>query len=327
MKLAFSTLGCPDFSWTDIYAMAKDFGFSGIEMRGLADETFSIHAKLFEADQIDKTIAQLKKKRLEICCLSSGCSLRFPEKREETIRELRTYIDLAAKLHTPFIRVLGDLTAAPNGEVDDNVVLSALKELIPYAEEKNVTLLVETNGVYADTARLRDLLNQIESDCIGALWDLHHPYRYADETPGQTVQNLGAYIKYTHAKDSVIENGKTVYEYMGSLVEKWGEGSVGKYGYSAVGAVVGATHPVQAEILRREMPHTFFLIPGYGAQGGTADDLKVCFDASGRGGIVNSSRGILCAYRKEAYAHLRFDDAARQACIDMKEDLSRAIFR
>lgn len=215
MKLAFSTLGCPDFSWTDIYAMAKDFGFSGIEMRGLADETFSIHAKLFEADQIDKTIAQLKKKRLEICCLSSGCSLRFPEKREETIRELRTYIDLAAKLHTPFIRVLGDLTAAPNGEVDDNVVLSALKELIPYAEEKDVTLLVETNGVYADTARLRDLLNQIESDYIGALWDLHHPYRYANETPGQTVQNLGAYIKYTHAKDSVIENGKTVYKIMG----------------------------------------------------------------------------------------------------------------
>ena len=128
-------------------------------------------------------------------------------------------------------------------------------------------------------------------------------------------------------QDQKLENGKTVYEYMGSLVEKWGEGSVGKYGYSAVGAVVGATHPVQAEILRREMPHTFFLIPGYGAQGGTADDLKVCFDASGRGGIVNSSRGILCAYRKEAYAHLRFDDAARQACIDMKEDLSRAIFR
>ena len=127
-------------------------------------------------------------------------------------------------------------------------------------------------------------------------------------------------------QDQKLENGKTVYEYMGSLVEKWGEGSVGKYGYSAVGAVVGATHPVQAEILRREMPHTFFLIPGYGAQGGTADDLKVCFDSSGRGGIVNSSRGILCAYRKEAYARLRFDDAARQACIDMKADLSRAIF-
>ena len=127
-------------------------------------------------------------------------------------------------------------------------------------------------------------------------------------------------------QDMKLENGKTVYEYMGALVEEWGKDSIGKFGYSDVGAVVGATHPVQAEILRREMPHTFFLIPGYGAQGGTADDLKVCFDKNGRGGIVNSSRGILCAYRQEKYKGLSFEEAARQACEDMKADLNRAIF-
>lgn len=126
-------------------------------------------------------------------------------------------------------------------------------------------------------------------------------------------------------QDLKLENGKTVYEYMGGLVEEWGKDCIGKYGYSAVGAVVGATHPQQAQILRREMPHTFFLIPGYGAQGGTADDLKVCFDKDGLGGIVNSSRGILCAYKQEKYAGLSFDVAARQACIDMKNDLNRAI--
>lgn len=126
-------------------------------------------------------------------------------------------------------------------------------------------------------------------------------------------------------QDLKLENGKTVYEYMGGLVEEWGKDCIGKYGYSAVGAVVGATHPQQAQILRREMPHTFFLIPGYGAQGGTADDLKVCFDKDGLGGIVNSSRGILCAYKQEKYAGLSFDAAARRACIDMKNDLNRAI--
>ena len=126
-------------------------------------------------------------------------------------------------------------------------------------------------------------------------------------------------------QDMKLENGKTVYEYMGSLVEEWGKDSIGRYGYSAVGAVVGATHPAQAEILRREMPHTFFLIPGYGAQGGKADDLKVCFGKDGLGGIVNSSRGILCAYKQEKYAGMAFDAAARQACIDMKNDLNRAI--
>lgn len=126
-------------------------------------------------------------------------------------------------------------------------------------------------------------------------------------------------------QDLKLENGKTVYEYMGSLVEEWGKDSIGKYGYSAVGAVVGATHPAQAEILRKEMPHTFFLIPGYGAQGGTADDLKVCFNRDGLGGIVNSSRGILCAYKQEKYAGRSYFEAARQACVDMKNDLNRAI--
>ena len=126
-------------------------------------------------------------------------------------------------------------------------------------------------------------------------------------------------------QDLKLENGKTVYEYMGALVEEWGKDCIGRYGYSDVGAVVGATHPVQAEILRREMPHTFFLIPGYGAQGGKADDLKVCFGKDGLGGIVNSSRGILCAYKQEKYAGMTFDAAARQACVDMKNDLNRAI--
>ena len=126
-------------------------------------------------------------------------------------------------------------------------------------------------------------------------------------------------------QDLKLENGKTVYEYMGSLVEEWGKDSIGKYGYSAVGVVVGATHPAQAEILRKEMPHTFFLIPGYGAQGGTADDLKVCFNKDGLGGIVNSSRGILCAYKQEKYKGSSYYEAARQACIDMKNDLNRAI--
>lgn len=126
-------------------------------------------------------------------------------------------------------------------------------------------------------------------------------------------------------QDLKLECGKTVYEYMGGLVEHWGEGSRGKFGYSDVGAVVGATHPTQAEILRKSMPHTFFLIPGYGAQGGTANDLKVCFDRDGLGGIVNSSRGIICAYRQEKYNHLSYALAARKACMDMKEDINRAI--
>ena len=126
-------------------------------------------------------------------------------------------------------------------------------------------------------------------------------------------------------QDMRLSDGKTVYEYMGQLVEEWGKNCRGKYGYSDVGAVVGATQPTQAEILRKQKPHTFFLIPGYGAQGGTARDLKVCFDADGMGGIVNSSRGILCAYRQEKYNGKSYSEAARLASIDMKNDLNQAI--
>lgn len=120
----------------------------------------------------------------------------------------------------------------------------------------------------------------------------------------------------------VLENGMPVYEYMGGLVEKWGESTIGKYGYSAVGAVVGATHPTEAKRLREVLPHTFFLIPGYGAQGGNAQMLKSCFSENGLGGVVNNSRGILCAYKKNGGTYY---EAARQATIAMQKDLAGVI--
>ena len=215
MKIAFSTLGCPDFDWPDIYSMAKDLGFDGIEMRGLGDDLFAVNARPFRADQIDKTIALLARMHLTIPCLSSGCVLKDTENWPATREEIGDYIRLAARLGSSYIRLLADRNADREGEVDDEVVLAHLKEVLPLAEEKGVTLLLETNGVYADTARLRDLLVRAESDSVGALWDMHHPYRFAGESPELTVQNLGVYIKYTHIKDSVMENGKVSYRLMG----------------------------------------------------------------------------------------------------------------
>lgn len=122
-----------------------------------------------------------------------------------------------------------------------------------------------------------------------------------------------------------LENGKYIYEQMGELVQEWGNDTIGKYGYSEVGAVVGATHPEEAARLRKQMPNTFFLIPGYGAQGGSAEMLKVCFDKKGLGGVVNSSRGILCAYKKPEYSGMIYYEAAREACLDMQQDLLKAL--
>ncbi|MBR4067308.1 MAG: hypothetical protein IKK08_01630 [Clostridia bacterium] len=112
MKLAFSTLGCPDFSWSDMYSMARDFGFDGIEMRGLGNDFFSVRAQSFRPDQLDKTIAKRKRMHLEIPCLSTGCVLKDAYKWNETREEIKEYIRLAEKLGTPYIRLLGDRNAA-----------------------------------------------------------------------------------------------------------------------------------------------------------------------------------------------------------------------
>ncbi len=215
MKISFSTLACPDFSWTDIYSMAKDLGFNGIEVRGLGNEIYSVKAKPFTDENIGKTIDKLNKLGLEIPCLSSGCCLKFFDKHDEIIDEITQYAILANKLNTPYIRILADLDPAPVDEIDDDKIVEILREVIPVAQNNNVTLLVETNGVYSDTKRLKNLLDKVNSPFVAALWDMHHPYRYMGETGQQTVENLGDYIKYIHVKDSVMENGELCYKLMG----------------------------------------------------------------------------------------------------------------
>jgi orotidine-5'-phosphate decarboxylase len=118
-----------------------------------------------------------------------------------------------------------------------------------------------------------------------------------------------------------LMDGVPLYARMGDLCEKWGQDTVGKYGYSAVGAVVGATYPEQLRELRERLPHTFFLVPGYGAQGGGAAGVAAAFDANGCGAIVNSSRAIMCAYKKEGCDEHDFAKAARREALRMREDI------
>lgn len=114
---------------------------------------------------------------------------------------------------------------------------------------------------------------------------------------------------------------KTIYRTMGDMCENWGADSRGQYGYSAVGAVVGATYPEQLKELREAMPHTFFLVPGYGAQGGGANDVAPAFSANGLGAVINSSRGIMCAYKKGDYTEEQYAEAARAEALRMRDEL------
>ena len=127
-------------------------------------------------------------------------------------------------------------------------------------------------------------------------------------------------------QDRIID-GKPLYEHVADKVNEWGAASMDG-NYSNVGAVVGATYPEQGEILRKKMPKTFILVPGYGAQGGKGADLVHFFNSDGLGAIINSSRGIIAAYQNEKYASFgddNFADASRQAVIDMREDIKSAL--
>lgn len=130
-------------------------------------------------------------------------------------------------------------------------------------------------------------------------------------------------------QDLKLESGEEVYTKVAKLVEDWGKDLVGEHGYSSISAVVGATYPKQLEDLRKVAPHTFFLIPGYGAQGGKAEDIALGFDQNGIGGIVNSSRGLMCAYKsdkwKDSFKEEEFDKATRQEAIRMRDELNNAI--
>ncbi len=126
-------------------------------------------------------------------------------------------------------------------------------------------------------------------------------------------------------QDLKLTNGASVYEQMGRMCEQWGEALRGKYGYSGVGAVVGATYPEQLKEMREKAPHTFFLVPGYGAQGGGAQDAKNAFDKNGLGAIINSSRGIMCAWKKQGLTEDDFAAAARSEALRMKADFLSVI--
>ena len=126
-------------------------------------------------------------------------------------------------------------------------------------------------------------------------------------------------------QDIKLENGEEVYVKVAKLVEEWGKDLRGEYGYSSIAAVVGATYPKQLKEIREIAPHTYFLIPGYGAQGGKAEDIALGFDKNGLGGIVNASRSLMCAYKselwKDKFEEKDYAKATRAEALRMKEEL------
>lgn len=219
--------------------------------------------------------------------------------------------------------------------------VKALYETIKYAKEKGMYVILDgkrndigaTSGAYA-TAYLSDtkINNELKEEAFGADSLTVNGYLGTDgiapfATTFEGGKTIFVLVKTSNKssgelQDLELKDGKKIYEKMAELVDMWGKDSVGKYGYSKVGAVVGATYPEQLKEIRKSNPNTLFLVPGYGAQGGGADDVKHAFDKDGLGAIINSSRGIMCAYKKGNYSENEFAVAAKDEAIRMRNEIS-----
>ena len=213
MKLAFSTLGCPGWSWNEIFASAKDIGMDGIEVRGLEDEMFAPAAKPFLPGNRAATVARMREAGMCFPMLTSGACLGT-EGADGYMAEARAYIDLAGEIGAPDVRVMCTSTPQPV-ETDLAQAKRLYVELAEYAAERGVHADIETNGVLADTAALRKFMEGVPEEGSGVLWDVHHPFRYFGEAPETTAENIGRYVRYMHVKDSVMKDGKVSYRMMG----------------------------------------------------------------------------------------------------------------
>lgn len=210
MKTAFSTLGCPNWSFAEIFSTATDLGFNGIEFRGVENEIYMPKVKEFSKSNIGRTKSKFAAAKIEIPVFSSGAVMSGDD-MNNALKEAYDYIDLAADFGGRYIRVLTDKNAAPSVKIDEAAAIKNLDKVCGYGKDKNVGILIETNGVYSNSDNILSLLKSVKRDNLFIIWDVHHTCRYGKETPKYTAQKLSGYIKHVHLKDSFIKDGKLVY--------------------------------------------------------------------------------------------------------------------
>ena len=221
--------------------------------------------------------------------------------------------------------------------------MEVMERTIRYAKEKGLYVIADikrgdigsTAAAYAEgwlgVTKVGDQeLSAFDADCVTL-----NGYMGSDAIKpflDQCVaRNKSAFVLAKTSNPSSVElqdmvaGDRVVYTVMGDLIERWGKDTAGKCGYQVLGAVIGATHPSVLKEMRRRLERTFFLVPGYGAQGGTAADVRYAFDELGRGAIVNASRSIMCAWKKTGKDGQDYQQAARDAAVEMREELRKYI--
>ncbi len=304
---------------------------------------------------VSKLIEKIQKTKAPICVGLDPMLGYIPEQvKEKAFKELGETLEGAAEAVWQFNKTIVDATADLIPAVKPQIAmyeqfgiegLKVYERTVKYCQDKGLLVIGDvkrgdigsTSAAYAaghlGTVQVGSRTYEgFHSDFVTV-----NPYLGTDgvkpfvDVCSQCDRGIFVLVKTSNPssgefQDRVID-GRPLYELVAEKVVEWGEASMDGE-YSNVGAVVGATYPEMSRILRRLMPKTYFLVPGYGAQGATAQDLRYCFNEDGLGAIVNSSRGIIAAYKKEQYASFgadHFGDAARQAVVDMIADIGSVL--
>ena len=212
LPLAFSTLGCPKWTWPQILDFAEQHGFAAVELRGLLGEMNLPTRPEFAADKILAAKKDVAAHGLKIASVSSSAEMHEadPQKRAQQLAEGRSFIDLASALGAPYVRVFGNKMEGPREEVIARVS-SGLHELGDYARPRNVTVIIESHGDFTDSSTLKEILTRADSEHVALLWDAHHTFAESHEEPEFTVAQLGKWIRHTHLKDSVPQGKERHY--------------------------------------------------------------------------------------------------------------------
>lgn len=205
MKLAFTTLGCPNWDMETIISKAVELGYDGVDFRGYLGEMDIYKLPEFSTN-IEDTKRKFNEVSLEIPCFSSSVRLftTLDEELENFLEELRQYSRLCKEFNAPFIRVFGGHIGDTRRSEALDIVVSNLGKMLEIAEENEIYLLLETHDAWTKHEHVTSILERVDSEYLQVLWDTHHPYRMVHEAPEETWEALGDRIKYTHWKDSYL---------------------------------------------------------------------------------------------------------------------------
>ena len=213
MRYSFSTKGWHDISWQEFVETAAGLSFDGIEIHNLFSPAMAEKGCPADRQAGAATYRTLFDRKLSVPCINTTADIADPAAADKVRAEIEGCVEAAVRLKAPYVRLH---TVLDQETYNENAVRAALDCTLPLAEQAGVVLLIETMGAYADTARLRDLLESYASDNLAALWDMHETRLLQGESAQTSITNLGAYIRHVHIKDSVTApDGQISYQLIG----------------------------------------------------------------------------------------------------------------